>query len=132
MKIGEAEFEIEGCASKELEEKISDLCDIFKEVIEKNPKPSKSKEKSQEPKRIGQNKNTPSYKKNIQRIIENEPEWFIEKDIGDVASKLKTEYGVPGAKEIQVSNTLIKFFKKGILARKEEKGKWSKKSWVVL
>jgi hypothetical protein len=125
MKFGDAEFEIEGCTSKELEEKISSLCDIFKQVIEKNQKPSKSKEKPQDIKRIGgQGKGTTSYMTNIRRIIQNEPDWFVDKAIGDVASKLTTEYSVPGAKEIQVSVALTRLFKKGILSRKDDKGKY--------
>jgi hypothetical protein len=58
VKFGDAEFEIEGCISKEIEGKISDLCELFKQAIYNNPKPPKAKEKkSQETKRTGSSKN---------------------------------------------------------------------------
>jgi predicted transcriptional regulator len=66
----------------------------------------------------------PSYKKNIQRIIQTEPNWFVDKDVSEVANKLTTQYGIPGAKESQVSVTLTRLFKQGVLSRKEEKGKF--------
>lgn len=123
MKCGDTEFEIEGVGSKELEKKIDYLYEAFKQAIEKNRK-TQNKEGKKIAKRGGAGRKPPFYKANIQRIIDEEPGWLVEKDIGEVASKLRTEYGVPGANETQVSNALIGFFKRGSLTRKEEKGKY--------
>jgi hypothetical protein len=123
LRWGEKEFEIEGVADKELKEKIDYLYETFKLAIEKEPRQPKEKEVAKKDKRIGGRK-APFYKNNIRRIIDEEPEWFVEKDVEAVAEKLKTAYGVPGAKEIPVSTALLRLFKEGLLTRKEEKGKY--------
>jgi hypothetical protein len=126
LRWGEKEFEIEGIVDKELKEKIDYLYEAFKLAIKEKPeKTEESKEKgaSKKPKRAGGRK-APFYKGNIQRIMDEEPEWFVDKDAGAVAEKLKTEYGVPGAQEIPVSTALMRKFKKGLLTRKEENGKY--------
>lgn len=124
MKFGDAEFEIEGVANKRLEDKIDYLYKVFKETIEKTPKSSRTKEHKKSAKHGGAGRKPPFYKNNIQRIIDEEPEWLVEKDAGAVADKLRTQYGVPGANETQVGNALRGFFKRGLLKRKEDKGKY--------
>ncbi len=123
LRWGEKEFEIEGTADKGLKDKIDYLYEAFKLAIEEKPKDSKERVTSRKPKKSSGRK-APFYKGNIQRIIDEEPEWFVEKDAGAVAEKLKTEYGVPGAQEIPVSTALQRIFTKGILTRKEENGKY--------
>jgi hypothetical protein len=122
MKWGNTEFEIEGVADKELKNKINYLYETFKLAIAKAPM-SQNKERKKSLRKGGGRK-PPFYKNNIRRIIDEEPEWFVEKDAKEVADKLKTEYGVPGAKETVVSTTLKRFFKNGLLTRKEAKGKY--------
>jgi hypothetical protein len=124
MKCGDTEFEIEGATSKNLEKKIDYLYDVFKQAIEKNRKSIQIKGEKKITRRGGAGRKPPFYKANIQRIIDEEPEWLVEKDTGEVAVKLRTEYGVPGANETQVGNALIGFFRKGSLTRREEKGKY--------
>ena len=117
MKSGHIEFEIEGVASKELEDKIDYVYDVFRKAIKKKRSLRQTKDDIR--------KIEPTfYNINIQRIIDEEPEWFVEKDIGEVAGKLKFEYGVQRANGIHVNNSLIAFFRSGILTRKEEKGKY--------
>jgi len=112
LRWGEKEIEIEGTIDKELKEKIDYLYEAFKLAIEEEPVKSKEKDSSKKTKKSGGRK-APFYKGNIQRIMDEEPEWSVEKDAGAVAEKLKTEYGVPGAQEIRVSTALMRKFKKG-------------------
>jgi hypothetical protein len=123
LRWGEKEFEIEGIADKELKEKIDYLYEAFKLAIEEKPEKTKQKDTPKKLKRAGGRK-APFYKGNIQRIMDKEPEWFVDKDAAAVAEKLKTEYGVPGAQEVPVSTALMRKFKKGLLTRKEENGKY--------
>jgi hypothetical protein len=57
-------------------------------------------------------------------LIQKEPRWFVEKSREDVAEKLKTEYGVPGANIKPVGVALIRLFTDGTLTRKESGGKY--------
>jgi hypothetical protein len=123
MRWGDAEFEIEGVANKELKNKIDYLYETFKLAIQKTPKTTKEKLSIKRSKQGGGRK-TPFYKSNIQRIIDEEPQWFVEKGVTDVVEKLKTQYGVPGAKDTPVGTALTRLFQKGLLTRKEDKGKY--------
>jgi hypothetical protein len=118
MKCGDTEFEIEGVANGDLKKKIDYLYEIFKQTIAGETEPQRKKGHKKDVKRRGGRK-PPFYKSNIQRIINKEPEWFVDKDAKEVTTKLKTEYGVPGANETQVSTALLRFFADGLLTRKE-------------
>lgn len=73
----------------------------------------------------GGGRRPPFIKSAIGQIMEKEPEWLIRKFPKDVAEKLKTQYGVPGAKEDSVKVALLRFFKKGSLTREEIQGKYA-------
>ncbi|HVP26961.1 MAG TPA: hypothetical protein VMT26_04780 [Candidatus Bathyarchaeia archaeon] len=128
MKWGDAEFEIEGGVDKELKEKINELYEIFKQAIADQPESTQKKHanigKDKKSIRHGGGRKPPFYRGNIQRIIEKEPEWFVDRSVEEVASKLKTEYGVPGANEKPVGTALTRLFQKNLLTRKEADGKY--------
>ncbi|MDI6847964.1 MAG: hypothetical protein QMD23_07570 [Candidatus Bathyarchaeia archaeon] len=67
----------------------------------------------------------PFIKNAILELKEKEPEGFIDKFPEDVTNKLKTQYGVAGAKTDSVNVALIRFFKEGRLTRKEIQGKYA-------
>jgi hypothetical protein len=67
----------------------------------------------------------PFIKGAIIELIKKEPEWMVDKFPENVADKLKTQYGVVGAKTESVNVALIRYFKKGLLARKEMQGKYA-------
>lgn len=67
----------------------------------------------------------PFVKGAIMELIRKEPEWMVDKFPENVADKLKTQYGVVGAKAHSVNVALIRYFKKGLLARKEMQGKYA-------
>jgi hypothetical protein len=128
MKWGDAEFEIEGVVDKELKEKINELYKIFKQAIVEQPESTQKKRahigKDKKSIRRGGGRKPPFYRGNIQRIIEKEPEWFVEKSVEEVTNKLKTEYSVPGANETPVGTALSRLFQKNLLTRKEADGKY--------
>jgi hypothetical protein len=118
LKWGDTEFEIEGVVNGDLKKKVDYLYETFRRAITEETEPQKRKGHKKAVTRHGGRK-TPFYKSNIQRIISKEPEWFANKDAREVTTKLKTEYGVPGANEKQVGTTLSRLFADGLLTRKE-------------
>ena len=125
IKCGNAEFEIEGAADAELNKKINDLYDIFKETISSGAIPiSEVSTPTTKGGRRGGGRKSPFIKNAILNIIQKEPKWFVEKSPEDVTEKLKTEYGVPGANVTPVSTALIRLFTDGHLTRKESGGKY--------
>lgn len=126
IKWGNAEFEIEGAADPELNKKINDLYDIFKQAISSASIPTEG-EGALPATRAGHRGGgkKPAFIKNaILNIIQKEPSWFVEKSPEDVMEKLKTEYGVPGANVSPVGVALIRLFADGHLTRKESEGKY--------
>lgn len=73
----------------------------------------------------GGGRRPPFIKRAIQEIMEKEAEWFVKKFPEDVAKRLKTRYGVPGAKDESVTVALMRLFKKGLLTREEIRGKYA-------
>jgi hypothetical protein len=121
MKWGNAEFEIEGVADPELNKKINDLYDIFKQAISSADLSITGEGITPATKggRRGGGKRPAFIKNAILNIMKKEPEWLREKSPEDVTEKLKTEYGVPGANVKPVGTALIRLFADGILTRKE-------------
>lgn len=131
MKYGDSEFEIEGTVSEDLNKKIDYMYECFKKIVDGTKTPPKNDKKASEKQQENKPKNNRHsgkkvsfYRTNIQRIIDEEPEWMAEKNTSEVVTKLKTEYGVPGADDNGVQVNLIRFFKKGLLTRKEVDGKY--------
>jgi hypothetical protein len=75
--------------------------------------------------RRGGGRRPPFLKNAILDLIKKEPEWVVEKSDENFAEKLKTQYGVVGAKTESVNVALIRLFKDGQLTRKEIDGKYA-------
>lgn len=73
----------------------------------------------------GGGRRPPFIKNAVLEIIEKEPEWFVNKSPDDVADRLRTQYGVPGAKRSSVNVVLCRLFKKRMLTRQDVEGKYS-------
>jgi len=61
----------------------------------------------------------------IDELMKKEPEWLVNKFPEDIAEKLTTEYGVPGAKPESVNVVMIRKFQKGLVTRREMNGKYA-------
>jgi hypothetical protein len=75
--------------------------------------------------RRGGGKRPPFIKNAVLELMEKEPSWFVDKFPEDVANKLKTQYGVVGAKVSSVKVVLIRLFNEKRLTRKEIQGKYA-------
>lgn len=73
----------------------------------------------------GGGRRPPFVKSAIIDLMKKEPEYLVDKFPEDVANKLKTQYGVVGAKTESVNVALIRYFKSGLLTRKEIQGKYA-------
>jgi hypothetical protein len=131
MKYGDSEFEIEGTVSEDLSKKIDYMYECFRKIVDGSKVPPRSERKASEKQQESKQKSNRHtgkkvsfYRTNIQRIIDEAPEWMVEKSTSDVVTKLKTEYGVPGADDNGVKVNLIRFFRKGLLTRKEVDGRY--------
>lgn len=67
----------------------------------------------------------PFIKTPILELMKKEPEWFADKFPENVTEKLKTQYGVVGAKTESVNVALVRLFQNGLLTRKEMQGKYA-------
>jgi hypothetical protein len=66
----------------------------------------------------------PFIKRPVLELIKKEPQWAVDKSPENFADKLKTQYGVVGARPETVNVVLIRLFKRGLLTRKEIQGKY--------
>jgi hypothetical protein len=123
LKYGNAEFEIEGLANSELTKKVDSLYEMFTEAVA-SEKGVTETHTGANLRRRGGGRRPPFIKSAILNIIEREPEWFVDKCPEDVTDKLKTSYGVPGAKVKPVGTALIRLFADGELTRKEVGAKY--------
>lgn len=73
----------------------------------------------------GGGRRPPFIRNAIGELMKKEPDWLVNKFPEDVADKLKTEYGVVGAKTESVNVALMRYFKSGHLTRKETQGKYA-------
>lgn len=73
----------------------------------------------------GGGRRPPFVKNAILDLLKKEPEWMVEKFDESVAEKLRTEYGVVGAKTESVNVALLRLFSNGQLTRKEINGKYA-------
>jgi hypothetical protein len=99
-----------------------DGLEAFTDMVEKFGKPVAGASGSS---KRGGGRRPPFLTNAIDELLKKEPAWLVNKFSEQIAEKLTTEYGVPGAKAESVNVVMIRKFQRGLVTRKEINGKFA-------
>lgn len=122
VKRNEFEFSFEEETFKAFKDGLQpfiDLAESYGTPISNHPSNG-----SKTSKRAG-GKRPPFVKGPVLELIKKEPEWVVYKFAEDFTDKIKTQYGVVGAKVKSVKVVLIRLYQDRLLTRKDIQGRYA-------